>query len=102
MAYTDDDTLSQNVTFQGRVRMSMVHYANVVAVEARTIRNPVDQKRHLLAVQILTSPTTYVNAFTQACIEAGGLLVGSADIAIDGAVQASWNSIAGVTPQDLA
>lgn len=102
MSYTADDTLSQNATFQGQVRMSMVHYANVVMNEARTIRNVVDLKRNSLANQVLRNPAAYVPAFVNSAIEAGALTGSSADIAIDGAVQSVWNFIAGVTTADLA
>jgi hypothetical protein len=102
MPYTADDTLSSDATFRGRVRMSMVKQAQNVASEARTVRNTVDGKRNKLAVSILNDPASFVDRFTHGAIEAGTLTAASLDPAIDAAISAIWNGVAGVAPADLA
>jgi hypothetical protein len=102
MSYTADDTLSQDATFRGRIRMSMVKAAVAIASEARTVRNLVDQKRNKLAVAILNGPSTFMDQFTHSAIEANALVAASTDANIDTAISSVWNGIAGVTPQDLA
>ena len=102
MAYTNDDTLSSDVTFSGRIRMAMVKAATQISSEARTVRNAVDQKRNALAVKILNDPASFTVRFVHAAIEAGALTSASTDAQLDTAVSGVWNGIAGVTTQDAA
>jgi len=102
MAYTADDALSQDATFTGRIRMSMCKAALSISNEARTIHNNVDSKRNTLAKAVLNDPTSYVNRFTHAAIEASALTSASTDAQLDTAISTAWNGIAGVTTDDLA
>lgn len=102
MAYAADDTLSNDATFRGKVRMSMVNAARQIATEARTVKAALDVKRNLLAVKVLNDPAGYLDRFVQASIEGGTLVTGSTDAAIDTAISSVWNGIAGVTAQDNA
>lgn len=103
MAYAADFTLASNAAYQNQVQMSMVKAAVAIALEARTVRNTVDQKRNALAVAILNAPNASATLikFYYACVETG--LTGTpTDAQIDTAVSSVWNGIAGVTTQDLA
>jgi hypothetical protein len=106
MAYTDDFTLSQDVTFQGRIRMSMIKTAIIVQAQVPSSDAVIDAKRSALAVAVLSSPYAYVLRFTLAAIEgeavfsSNPLTSGSTDAAIDGVLALIWNSMAGVTTRD--
>src|SRR5262245_31843873 len=100
MAYTADDTLSQDATFQGRIRMASVKAAVAIVNEAASPKSNVDRKRHDLAVRVLNSPSAMVTSFTQAAIEAGALVSGSTDTQLDTAIASVWNGIAGVASTD--
>lgn len=102
MAYAADDTLSNDATFRGKLRMAMVNAARQIAGEARTVRNTVDQKRNALAVAVLNNPPAYLDRFVHVAIEAGALVTGSTDANLDTAIAGAWNFLAGVTTQDLA
>lgn len=102
MAYTADDTLSNDAAFRGRVRMAMVNAARQIATEARTVKAALDVKRNVLAVKVLNDPASYVDRFVQASIEAGTLVSGSTDANLDTAISGVWNGIAGITAQDNA
>jgi len=100
MAYSADDTLSQDPVFQGRVRMATVHAAVAIVNEAATARQNVDRKRHILAVAVLNNPSGMVSAFTQAAIEANALVSASTDAQLDVAIASIWNGMAGVSVTD--
>src|SRR5262245_63937138 len=101
MAYTADDTLSQDGAFQGRIRCAMVKAGLAICTEARTVNNEKDSKRNSLAKSVLNDPDSYMKRFTNACIQASALTSASTDAQLDAAVASSWNGIAGVTSQDI-
>lgn len=102
MSYAADDTLANDATMRGRVRMAMVNAGRQIASEARSVKPTLDAKRNALAVKVLNDPAAYVDRFTNAAIEAGGLVTGSTDGNLDTAIAGVWNGIAGVTAQDNA
>lgn len=104
MAYTDDFALSQDVTFQSRIRMSMEKIALTVAATPPSSDAIIDQKRNTLAFNVLNSPNLYVERITLAAIEEGAgsgpLTSGSTDGNLDTAIAAVWSAVAGVTTRD--
>ncbi len=102
MAYSDDYALSQDVTFQNRVRMAMMKAAITIMSESATAYNAqTEVLRTNLATSILQNPTLYIFSFTQASIEAGAsgspLTSASSDGNIDVAIASVWNGVAGAT-----
>lgn len=104
MAYVDDFALSQDETFQNRIRMSMIKIALTVAATAPSTDAVVDQKRNTLAANVLNNPDAYVARITMAAIEEGAgsgpLTSGSTDGNLDTAIAAIWSFVAGVTTRD--
>jgi hypothetical protein len=100
MAYIDDYTLSQDATFQERIRMSMIKAAITVMGAAPSADATVDRLRTVLATNVLNNPNIYIQIFTFAAIEVTSLVATSTDGQMDIAVAAVWNSIAGVTTRD--
>jgi|SRR5579864_611303 len=100
MAYIDDYTLSQDATFQERIRMSMIKAAITVMGTVPSADATVDRLRTVLATNVLNNPSIYVQIFTFAAIEVTGLVAASTDSQLDVAVAAVWSSIAGVTTRD--
>lgn len=99
MSYAADLTLATTGSFQNQVEMSMVKAAVAIANEARTTHNAIDQKREDLASRVLNSPSSFVTAFSFACVETG--LTGTpTDAQVDTAVASVWNGIAGVKSSD--
>lgn len=104
MPYTDDFSLSQDETFQQRIRMSMLKIALTVSATAPSSDAVIDGKRNTLAANVLNNPDVYVLRLTQAAVEEGSgsgpLVSGSADSNLDTAVAAVRSFIVGVTTRD--
>lgn len=58
----DSYLLSQDTTFQNRVRMSMCYYSVTVMIEAWSV--PFHRERQTFASQVLNSPDTYKQLFS--------------------------------------
>lgn len=100
MAYADDYVLSQDSTFQNRIRMSMIKIALTVAATPPTTDAVIDGKRNVLADAVLNDPTAHIQRFTLAAIEEGALTSQSSDANLDTSIAAVWSAIAGVTTRD--
>lgn len=105
MAYVDDFALSNDATFQSRIKMSMIKQAIVVLAAAPSTDATIDNKRTSLAKMVLNNPDVYILIFSLAAIETGGgngqpLTAVSTDTNIDTAIITVWNDIAGVTTRD--
>jgi len=102
MGYQEDDVLSQDATFQARVKQATVKAALAISSEAETTKNVVDSKRNTLAKGVLNDANAYMIRFTHAVIQSGPFTTASPDADITNAVSAVWNGVAGVTTADKA
>lgn len=108
MALIDQYNLAQNVLFQNRVRQSLATTSAAVYNETQTTAG--HGKRAALAQTILNNPTAYVVPFavyvagdTTVATQAGTVTSANADTqqalvtdaAINNAVSAIWNAVAG-------
>ena len=101
MGYAEDELLSQDATFQGRVKQATVNAALAISSEAETTKNVVDSKRNTLAKNILNDANAYMIRFTNAVIQ-DGVKGTDDDVVLTNAIAAVWNGIAGVTTADKA
>ena len=74
MGYKENDLLSQDADFLGRVKQCIAKNANFIASEATSGRFDKDKKRNTLANQVLNNPSNYNQRFAIAMIEASSLV----------------------------
>jgi|GEM_PF-4401000 len=98
--------VSQDTTFQGRVRMSAFRAADAVVAEDRQTLGYGEAKatkRHLLGVTVLSGNHTILVSFYSSVAAQIGDVDDQADLTdvqIDTAVDAVWDDIAGVTYEE--
>ena len=102
MTLAQQAAIISDVDFIGRVRQSVTSAALSIVGEAESASAVVDAKRHDLGVKVLNMHIP-IDAFIQAVSSQVGDEDDQAtitDVAIDGAVSAAWNDIAGVKVTD--
>lgn len=101
MAYTDQATLAGDATFRNRVCVAHVISAVNVAGEAQGgTSNAIYRKRQVLATDIASHPTKWLDAFVW-CVAADTTISGaSSDSTIQNRCDAVFNDIAGVYGTD--
>lgn len=76
--YNDQQVLASDVTFQNRVRQSLIFYCETVGAEADTV--PYHRERSTYAVSVLNQPDSYKNIFAMV-VAANGSVIGDATVA---------------------
>lgn len=92
MAYIDQYTLSQDVTFRGRVRVAMVTAAIAIAAEAVGTTN--HRERAVYARSVLNNVEGYAPRFAEAVAADATISAGSPDPTIQTRVNAIWDAFA--------
>lgn len=93
MAFTDQYTLAQDVTFRGRIQVAVVKSA--IAVQAESPSGvPNHSARAALAASVLHDPTGYAALFAQGVVTNGSITEASPDGDLEFTVNSMWDAYA--------
>lgn len=103
MAYTDQATLADDVTFRTRIRVAIMTAAVQIQGEAKTnLTDAQYGKRQALATAILTTGgSNHIDAFAWAVTTNAAITGASSDADIQFTVNSMWDDLSGVTKNDL-
>jgi hypothetical protein len=102
MAYVDQATLADDVTFRARIRVAIMTAAVQVQGEAKSGFSDAQYgKRQALATAILaTGGSDYIDRFSWAVATNVAVTAASTDSDIQFTVNSMWDDLAGVTEND--
>ena len=103
MAYDTDYANANDGPLQQRVRVAMVNTATLIAGEAPSSGFARDEKRHALAVSVLSDGGLKdLERFMFAAVAGGAVTPASSDAQIDTRLASIWNDLAGVNGREAA
>lgn len=97
MAFIDQLTLAQDLTFRGRVKMAMLTAALQIANESSSdgLSQQYHQLRQQLAFQVIANPDT-AERFSYTIVTNAAITGDSSDGDIQFTVNSDWDALAGI------
>jgi hypothetical protein len=102
MSFATNYATANDATFKQMFQMALCLAAEQIAGEASSTHNKADEKRHTMAVTVLTDGgVAKLQAFLNTAVPVSGLTTSSTDAAVSNSIASIWNAMAGVSAADL-